>query len=581
MDGSRSVRVRRVGVVLATIVSALGLVLVGTARAAVSTCSFNPTTHVATASLDPADTSTRDIDVVRSGTTVMFGQLGSEQACGTVTTLDTMHIDMAGRNDFLMFDLGHGPFAPGFTAEADGTSEIEFDVTNATDPEQVVVLGSSGDDSITAGINRLPFPHLETLQVFNLNAGQEGSGPDNDIAVHGMPQTLSIALVGAGGNNHLSANGTGAGTGAGPLNNPVVFVQGTHDDVMVGGNGNDVFGADIGGDGVDSFSGGPGRDEMDMGSRNESMSVSLDGKANDGIGCPGAQCEGDNIGADIEAVFTGFGNDTLTGGPGAQLLNPGPGDNTVSGGPGDDVIDIPESGADTVHGGFGFDAVTYEGHVDSDQGHQLGVTVSLDGVADDGVASLDEGDNIEPDVEAVYGTSGNDHLSGSSIPNSLYGELGDDVLLGGGGDDLLDGGGSRTGVGSPNDGDDTFLGGGGVDTVVEDGHSAGMRLSIDGLPNDVVVGVPAEGRDDIYTDVENVVGGPSGDTITGDDAANRLSGGGGNDMIRGLGGADALLGDAGDDTLAGGAGNDSLNGGVGTDICTQGAGTGSIKNCED
>ena len=482
-----------------------------------------------------------------------------------VTTLDTMNIDMANTSDSLVFDLSGGPFAPGFTPEADGTSEIEFGITNAGNARTIYVEVAH---SITAGIDRLPFPHLETIQVVNLNAGVEGSSPDNDIAIHGLSAAASLEVFAGVGDDHVLASGTGAGVGAGPLNVPIIVHDYSGADVVVGGNADDVFLPGSTKDANGSFSGGAGKDTIDMSLRTAGMSISLDGVANDGIDCPGVACERDNVGSDIEAVFTGDGDDTLQGNSGPQEFNPGEGTNTVFGGGGADVINLPGLGSDTVHGGIGFDSVSYEQHGVL-QNQPTGVSVTLDGVANDG--SDTEGDNIEPDVEAVYGSPYGDQISGTDANDHLYGSGGSDVLVGEGGDDVLDGGGAMFRAADPHDGNDTFLGGAGSDMVIEEGHTAGMKLSIDGFPNDVVTGVPREGRDNIYTDVENVVAGPFDDTITGNGAGNRLEGGGGDDVLRGLGGPDTLLGDEGDDTLDGGSGKDS---------CLQGPGTGTVTGCE-
>ena len=90
-------------------------------------------------------------------------------------------------------------------------------------------------------------------------------------------------------------------------------------------------------------------------------------------------------------------------------------------------------------------------------------------------------------------------------------------------------------------------------------HTAGMTLSIDGTPNDVVNGQPAQGTDNITTDVENVIGGPFDDAITGSAADNRLVGGDGKDELRGNGGDDVLVPGPDDDSVFGGPGLDTAS----------------------
>jgi Ca2+-binding RTX toxin-like protein len=72
--------------------------------------------------------------------------------------------------------------------------------------------------------------------------------------------------------------------------------------------------------------------------------------------------------------------------------------------------------------------------------------------------------------------------------------------------------------------------------------------------------------------VENVIGSPQADVITGDKLANTIWGGAGNDTIHGGAGNDSLFGEGGDDLLYGDAGNDVLVGGEGNDSLAGGAG---------
>jgi hypothetical protein len=216
---------------------------------------------------------------------------------------------------------------------------------------------------------------------------------------------------------------------------------------------------------------------------------------------------------------------TLNGGAGDDSLRGGQGNDTLNGDGGNDTL-RGTGGADTFSGGDGTDTVTYSGRT-------TGITASMDGVANDGDPG--ENDNVQSDVENLVGTSGNDTLTGSDGANTLEGGPGNDTLDGGAGDDTLIGG-----LGA-----DSFSGGEGVDTVSYADAIAPVSASIDGVAND---GLPAEG-DNVQSDVENLVGGGAGDTLTGDDGANSLDGGPGNDTLDGHGGADVLTGGTGDDTI--------------------------------
>lgn len=133
---------------------------------------------------------------------------------------------------------------------------------------------------------------------------------------------------------------------------------------------------------------------------------------------------------------------------------------------------------------------------------QVGGTIDISGVISDG-----------PIAGSVQGDAG---------ANVFTGTLGDDVLRGRGGDDELDGG-------------------DGIDVAVYSDASGSVTVNLGENSASGAAG------NDTLTNIENVIGSASGDSLTGDDFDNVLDGG------------------AGNDTLAGGSGNDTLIGGTGTD----------------
>ena len=172
-----------------------------------------------------------------------------------------------------------------------------------------------------------------------------------------------------------------------------------------------------------------------------------------------------------------------------------------------------------------------------------------------------------------------------SLPATLVGGNGDDVLTGGPLNDTLDGGA----------GDDWFIGNGGADTMIGGpdndhaswtGRANPVTADLDGVADDGELG---EG-DNARSDIETLVGGNAADTLTGNSGNNGLDGGPGPDTLNGGAGDDYALywsrtapvnvsldgvvndGEAGEnDVLAadvesaiGGSGNDTLvgNGGV-------------------
>jgi hypothetical protein len=98
-------------------------------------------------------------------------------------------------------------------------------------------------------------------------------------------------------------------------------------DVDTGGVGNDSWHADPG---ADSFSGGDGDDTADHRDRTAPVTITADGRADDG-----EAGEGDNVGADVEELFGGSGGDHVAAGPNGSRLHGGPGNDVVYADPGD------------------------------------------------------------------------------------------------------------------------------------------------------------------------------------------------------------------------------------------------------
>jgi Ca2+-binding RTX toxin-like protein len=216
------------------------------------------------------------------------------------------------------------------------------------------------------------------------------------------------------------------------------------------------------------------------------------------------------------------GNDTLIGGAGRDDLNGGAGLDTVAGRDGDDSLNGGD-GPDTISGGDGNDTVDFSQRTQP-------LTISLDGVADDGEA--DERDNVLPDVEGVIGGSAGDTLTGSSAANFLDGRDGGDTLNGGAGNDNVSGG----------PGDDLLTGGEGEDK----GFGGGGGDTLEGSTED-----------------DELAGGTGADTVDGGGGNDKLYGG--DLIIIGSDGPDQLIGGPGADRLFGGRGNDRLDGGLGPD----------------
>jgi Ca2+-binding RTX toxin-like protein len=171
-----------------------------------------------------------------------------------------------------------------------------------------------------------------------------------------------------------------------------------------------------------------------------------------------------------------------------------------------------------------------------------------------------------------YGGSGNDMLSGGSIRDLLDGGTGNDWLYGKDGDDNLHGGAGVDqlfgGYGldtlSGGTGADRFSGGPGVDAVDYWDHTSAVIADLDGRTGDD--GVKGE-QDTITADVENILGSPYRDRLTGNTGPN---------LIYSRGGSDTVHGGDGPDVVAGGTGDDHVYG----DVCTIGAAAVAV-NCEE
>ena len=129
-----------------------------------------------------------------------------------------------------------------------------------------------------------------------------------------------------------------------------------------------------------------------------------------------------------EIAGTG-GDDVLAGRPAADAISGLGGNDRISGAGGDDSLN-GGPGADDMAGGPGTDAVAYPDH--------HGVTVTIDDLANDGAPG--ELDNVQTDIEDVYGSPGPDRLEGTAGPNTIDSGAGPDLLIGGAGEDSFFGG---------------------------------------------------------------------------------------------------------------------------------------------
>lgn len=175
--------------------------------------------------------------------------------------------------------------------------------------------------------------------------------------------------------------------------------------------------------------------------------------------------------------------------------------------------------------------------------------------------------------DVILGTARNDTINGLDGNDTICGLGGNDRIQGGNGNDTIDAGtGNDTVV--PGAGSNRVVAGAGNDVVlalggndVVDGGSGTDTLSYAGAKRRITVDLAKTraqstggGGTDTVKGVENVVGGRTGNRLSGNAGANRLTGGAGKDTLRGRGGKDLLVGAAGKDSCDGGPGKDRATG---------------------
>jgi Ca2+-binding RTX toxin-like protein len=487
----------------------------------------------------------------------------SDVSCALLSDVDTVKVDVSSRpNISITLDQRNGPLGPGHVIETDGANDIEFNIAGMTSASSVQVYGTTGNDVMRVGQYFNKLSGTLTGQI-NMNAAQETTA-DVDVAFSGFPG--SIQLLGLEGNDTLTGNGVGT-ISSGASSVKLMLSGGTGSNVLSGSSGDDtlLFNEEPVNEGADVMTGGAGTDTVYAVTSGTPTtgSLSANGVADDGSHCPGAGCNGDNIGQDIENLFGSGSSETilgdsrpqvLSGGGGLDVLKGGGGadqlsclsNSSINGGAGKDVVHVFPQCAD-IRGGKGTDTADF-GPI-SPYG---AVSVSLDNVRNDGSGGWTG--NVHADVEHVIGTTNGDLLIGNDKANILDGFAGDDQIYGQGGADTL----------MPHLGNDTVSGGSGTD-----------RLSYETLGTAVLINATQKTEtgqgNDLFGGIETFVGSSGNDGIFGGKPGERIVGGLGNDSLQGGGGAD---------TLIGGDGDDNLDGGDGTDICDQGLGTGTVLNCE-
>lgn len=233
-----------------------------------------------------------------------------------------------------------GGGTPALMAESlTGTSHwryLRYDTTPTL--PRCTIAGTPGPDRLTGG------PGPDVICGGDGDDTLIGGGGD-DVLIGGLG---ADALDGGRGRDTL-AGGDGAD----------VLDGGPQDDTLYGGPGQDRFPALPERDGADVMSGGTGQDTADYRARVTPVTVTLDGRADDG-----AAGERDTAGrqrwdsrpgspeSDVEAVVGGAGADTVTGDNFRNVLTGGPGVDVLRGLGGEDALDVVDGApGDVADGG--------------------------------------------------------------------------------------------------------------------------------------------------------------------------------------------------------------------------------------
>jgi Ca2+-binding RTX toxin-like protein len=420
-------------------------------------------------------------------------------------------------NDIVIAGAGHDHIYGGV-----GDDRLEGGSGNDTlygEAGNDILEGGAGADALFGGngINTASYANSIAAVQASLTTPATNLGDAKDDTYN-----LIQNLTGGGGNDILTGDGVVNILSGGAGDDTLYGLVG--DDTLDGGEGNDIL---IGGAGKDVLSGGAGSDTASYTTFDFDLKASLT--------APGTNSQdagGDSYNS-IENLSSGGGNDTLTGNDLDNILSGGTGGDTLYGLGGKDTLN-GEGGNDILYGGAGDDVL--DGGAGTDTASYATATT---GVA----ATLTAGYVVQLGDAAGDTFAGIENLIGSGFADRLIGEVGANTITGGLGDDILEGmAGNDTLIGGA--GADNFDGGADIDTVSYTDAATGVTAS---LTAGLVVQT-GEAANDLFTNVEYLIGSAYADTLIGDSGANLIKGGDGNDILEGLGGADDLRGELGNNT---------------------------------
>ncbi|GGN95995.1 hypothetical protein GCM10010112_86810 [Actinoplanes lobatus] len=236
------------------------------------------------------------------------------------------------------------------------------------------INGGSGRDTLIGGPRR---------DIINGDTGADRiSGNGGDDKLDGYVGDDRI-WGGDGGDTLIGSYGDDVISGGDGRDS---FISGDGNDREYGGPGNDLFEAGpplvAGAADADTYLGGSGRDAVTFGAHDRPVTADADGVRGD----DGVRGEHDTIGADIEEIYGGYGDDRLYGTERSDTLYGAEGDDVIVGNGGADFL-VGNAGRDNLYGGAGSD------HLDGYE-HGMAAADRLDGGAD-GDECLADGKDVK------------------------------------------------------------------------------------------------------------------------------------------------------------------------------------------
>lgn len=307
-------------------------------------------------------------------------------------------------SDTLTIDQGSG-----------NTSTVLYVPASGGNPDQITLM--AGSLSVTFGA-ALATATKTFTDGSSLYIG--GSGADGPVTLGATNDGL---YGGAGGDTLNGGDGTNQLQGN---QGDDLLRGGAGRDVIYGGQDNDqIFvGASASGGSTNFAQGNKGADTVNGSSSDDD--ILLGGQGNDLIGATGVGVPGETGFHTNPTGATGGGNDFLNGNLGNDSIYGGSGSEQIRGEDGDDLI-LSGGGRDTIDAGAGNDVV----------GVTAGNLVML-GDGDDLAGILDQG--ADTTSTTIDGGAGNDGISSGPGGDSLVGGSGADTLDGFGGADTVAGG---------------------------------------------------------------------------------------------------------------------------------------------